>query len=75
MRAYCRFFAEVHSVLLKKAAFADQVRSSAWKGHTGKRIKNVVNIGSGGFYLGPEMAYATLCSFADGKLNGADREE
>ena len=48
---------EVHAVLDKMAAFSDRVRSGEWKGHTGKRIKNVINIGIGGSYLGPEMAY------------------
>src|SRR5437870_5952822 len=48
---------EVHSVLDKMANFSDRVRSGAWKGHTGKRIRNVVNIGIGGSDLGPVMAY------------------
>src|SRR5271166_3705957 len=48
---------EVHAVLDRMAAFSDKVRSGDWKGHTGKRIRNVVNIGIGGSYLGPEMAY------------------
>ena len=48
---------DVHAVLDRMAAFADKVRSGAWTGHTGKRIKNVINIGIGGSYLGPEMAY------------------
>jgi glucose-6-phosphate isomerase len=56
---------EVHSVLQKMAAFADRVRSGEWKGHSGKRIKNVINIGIGGSYLGPEMAYAGLRTFTD----------
>jgi glucose-6-phosphate isomerase len=56
---------EVHGVLQKMAAFSDRVRSGEWKGHTGKRIKNVINIGIGGSYLGPEMAYAALRTFAD----------
>ena len=51
---------EVHAVLDKMAAFADRVRSGEWKGHTGKRIKNVVNIGIGGSDLGPVMAYEAL---------------
>jgi glucose-6-phosphate isomerase len=51
---------EVHTVLDRMAAFCDQVRSGAWKGHTGKRIKNVVNIGIGGSDLGPVMAYEAL---------------
>src|SRR5580698_763571 len=50
----------VHAVLDKMAGFADRVRSGAWKGHTGKRIKNVVNIGIGGSDLGPVMAYEAL---------------
>ncbi len=51
---------EVHEVLDKMAAFANRVRSGAWKGHTGKRIKNVINIGIGGSDLGPVMAYEAL---------------
>ena len=51
---------EVHAVLDQMAAFADQVRSGKWKGHTGKPIKNVVNIGIGGSDLGPVMAYEAL---------------
>ncbi|HXI39339.1 MAG TPA: glucose-6-phosphate isomerase [Bryobacteraceae bacterium] len=51
---------EVHAVLDKMAAFADRVRSGEWKGHTGKRIRNVVNIGIGGSDLGPVMAYEAL---------------
>src|ERR1700758_733205 len=51
---------EVHAVLDKMAAFADRVRSGAWKGHTGKRIRNVINIGIGGSDLGPVMAYEAL---------------
>ena len=51
---------DVHAVLDRMAAFADKVRSGAWTGHSGKRIKNVVNIGIGGSYLGPEMAYLAL---------------
>jgi len=51
---------EVHAVLDKMAAFADQVRSGAWQGFTGKRIRNVVNIGIGGSDLGPVMAYEAL---------------
>ena len=48
---------DVHAVLDRMADFAKRVRSGEWKGHTGKRIRNVVNIGIGGSYLGPEMAY------------------
>jgi glucose-6-phosphate isomerase len=51
---------EVHAVLDKMSDFADRVRRGAWLGHTGKRIKNVINIGIGGSYLGPEMAYLAL---------------
>ena len=51
---------QVHAVLDKMAGFADRVRSGEWKGHTGKRIKNVVNIGIGGSDLGPVMAYEAL---------------
>jgi glucose-6-phosphate isomerase len=51
---------EVHAVLDKMAAFAEQVRSGVWKGHTGKRIRNVINIGIGGSDLGPVMAYEAL---------------
>jgi glucose-6-phosphate isomerase len=56
---------EVHAVLDKMAAFADRVRSGAWKGHTGKRIRNVVNIGIGGSDLGPVMAYEALRHYSD----------
>src|SRR5262249_16884291 len=48
---------QVHAVLDRMADFADRVRSGAWKGHTGKRIRNVINIGIGGSDLGPVMAY------------------
>jgi len=51
---------EVHAVLDRMAAFCEQVRSGAWKGHTGKRIRNVINIGIGGSDLGPVMAYEAL---------------
>jgi glucose-6-phosphate isomerase len=51
---------EVHAVLDRMAIFADQVRSGEWKGHTGKPVKNVVNIGIGGSDLGPVMAYEAL---------------
>ncbi|HXG25161.1 MAG TPA: glucose-6-phosphate isomerase, partial [Chthonomonadales bacterium] len=51
---------EVHAVLDKMAGFAEQVRSGQWTGHTGKRIRNVLNIGIGGSDLGPMMAYEAL---------------
>ncbi len=51
---------EVHAVLDRMAAFSDAVRSGDWKGHSGKRIRNIINIGIGGSYLGPEMAYRAL---------------
>ena len=56
---------EVHAVLDKMAAFSERVRSGEWKGHTGKSIKNVINVGIGGSYLGPEMAYDALRTFTD----------
>ena len=51
---------EVHEVLRRMAGFSTRVRSGEWKGHTGKRIRNVVNIGIGGSDLGPVMAYEAL---------------
>jgi glucose-6-phosphate isomerase len=51
---------EVHEVLDRMAAFSDRVRDGEWKGHTGKPIKNVINIGIGGSDLGPVMAYEAL---------------
>jgi glucose-6-phosphate isomerase len=55
---------EVHAVLDKMSAFANRVRSGEWKGHNGKRIRNVVNIGIGGSDLGPVMAYEALRSYS-----------
>jgi glucose-6-phosphate isomerase len=52
--------ADVHAVLERMAAFSDKVRSGQWTGHTGKPIKNIVNIGIGGSDLGPVMAYEAL---------------
>jgi glucose-6-phosphate isomerase len=57
--------AEVHEVLDRMAAFCDAVRSGAHTGHTGKRIRNVVNIGIGGSDLGPVMAYEALRAYSD----------
>ena len=56
---------EVHEVLDRMAAFADRVRGGEWKGHTGKRIRNVVNIGIGGSDLGPVMAYEALRHYSE----------
>jgi glucose-6-phosphate isomerase len=58
----------VHAVLEKMAAFAERVRSGEWKGHTGKRIKNVINIGIGGSDLGPVMAYEALKDYSQRDL-------
>src|SRR5262249_21857161 len=59
---------EVHAVLDRMSSFANQVRSGAWKGHTGKRIRTVVNIGIGGSDLGPVMAYEALRHYTDREL-------
>ena len=56
---------EVHAVLDRMSEFAERVRSGAWKGHTGKRIRNVVNIGIGGSDLGPVMAYEALRHYSE----------
>jgi len=56
---------DVHAVLDRMAAFAAKVRDGSWTGHTGKRIRTMVNIGIGGSYLGPEMAYQALCRYSD----------
>jgi glucose-6-phosphate isomerase len=57
--------ADVHAVLDQMADFAARVRSGAWKGHTGKRIRNVINVGIGGSDLGPVMAYEALRYYSD----------
>jgi glucose-6-phosphate isomerase len=59
---------DVHAVLDKLASFAKRIRSGAWKGQTGKRIKNIVNIGIGGSDLGPVMAYEALKHYSDRRL-------
>jgi glucose-6-phosphate isomerase len=56
---------QVHAVLDKMADFSNRVRSGAWKGHTGKRIRNVINIGIGGSDLGPVMAYEALKHYSE----------
>ncbi|MFF4895125.1 glucose-6-phosphate isomerase [Streptomyces sp. NPDC001068] len=74
---------QVHAVLDKMNGFADRVRSGEWTGHTGKRIRNVVNIGIGGSDLGPAMAYEALRAFTARELtfrfvsnvDGADLHE
>ncbi len=59
---------EVHAVLDKMEAFSKRIRSGDWKGHSGKRIKNVVNIGIGGSDLGPVMAYEALKHYSERSL-------
>ena len=59
---------EVHAVLERMAGFADAIRSGEWTGHTGRRIRNVVNIGIGGSDLGPVMAYEALRHYATREL-------
>ena len=74
---------DVHKVLDSMAVFAARIRSGEFTGHTGKRIRNVVNIGIGGSYLGPEMAYRALRPFSDrsmtfrfvANVDGADFHE
>ncbi|MFJ8589866.1 glucose-6-phosphate isomerase [Streptomyces sp. NPDC093598] len=74
---------DVHAVLDKMADFADRVRSGEWTGHTGRRIRNIVNVGIGGSDLGPAMAYEVLRAFTDRSLtvrfvsnvDGADLHE
>ena len=56
---------EVHAVLDRMTEFSHRIRSGEWKGHTGKRIKNVINIGIGGSDLGPVMAYEALNHYSD----------
>src|SRR6202171_6328725 len=59
---------QVHAVLDKMADFSDRVRSGAWTGHTGKRIRNVINIGIGGSDLGPVMAYEALKHYSNRRM-------
>ncbi|MEU7177740.1 MULTISPECIES: glucose-6-phosphate isomerase [Streptomyces] len=73
----------VHAVLTKMGTFAERVRSGDWRGHTGKRIKTVVNIGIGGSDLGPAMAYEALRAYTQrdmqfrfvSNVDGADLHE
>jgi glucose-6-phosphate isomerase len=60
--------AQVHEVLDRMAAFAEQIRSGEWQGHTGQRIRTVVNVGIGGSDLGPVMAYEALRFYSDREL-------
>ncbi len=60
--------ADVHATLDRMAAFADAIRSGAWTGHTGRRIRNVINVGIGGSDLGPVMAYEALRHYSDRSL-------
>jgi glucose-6-phosphate isomerase len=59
---------KVHAVIEKMTGFANRVRSGEWKGHTGKRIRHIVNIGIGGSDLGPVMAYEALRAYSDRAL-------
>ena len=56
---------DVHAVLDRMAQFADHVRNGTWRGHTGKRIRNVINVGIGGSDLGPAMAYEALRHYSE----------
>src|SRR5260221_6905296 len=56
---------QVHQVLERMTDFANRVRNGSWKGHTGKRIRHVVNIGIGGSDLGPVMAYEALRHYSE----------
>ncbi|MGO8900766.1 MAG: glucose-6-phosphate isomerase [Isosphaeraceae bacterium] len=74
---------QVHAVLDKMTDFSNRVRSGTWKGHTGKRVRNVINIGIGGSDLGPVMAYEALKHYSDramtfrfvSNIDGADLVE
>jgi glucose-6-phosphate isomerase len=59
---------QVHAVLDRMVAFSNRIRSGEWKGHTGKRIRNIVNVGIGGSDLGPVMAYEALKHYSDRNL-------
>src|ERR1700733_12228692 len=59
---------QVHEVLDRMSAFSERIRSGEWRGHTGKAIRNVINIGIGGSDLGPVMAYEALRHYSDREL-------
>ena len=59
---------EVHKVLEEMGAFAERIRTGKWKGHSGKKIRNIVNVGIGGSDLGPVMAYEALRHYSDPEL-------
>ncbi len=59
---------QVHAVLDKMADFSNRIRRSEWRGHTGKAMRNVINIGIGGSDLGPVMAYEALRHYSDRSL-------
>ena len=61
--------AEVHAVLARMASFSEQIRSGAWRGHTGRPIRHVINIGIGGSDLGPVMAYEALKHYSQRELD------
>jgi glucose-6-phosphate isomerase len=60
--------ADVHAVLARMARFSEQIRSGTWRGHTGRAIRHVINIGIGGSDLGPEMAYEALQHYSQRDL-------
>lgn len=61
--------AQVHAVLARMASFSEQIRSGSWRGHTGRPMRNVINIGIGGSDLGPVMAYEALKHYSQRELN------
>lgn len=61
--------AQVHAVLARMASFSEQIRSGSWRGHTGRPMRNVINIGIGGSDLGPVMAYEALKHYSQRDLN------
>jgi glucose-6-phosphate isomerase len=59
---------QVHAALDKMSHFSNRVRSGEWKGHNGKRVRNIINIGIGGSDLGPVMAYEALKHYSDREM-------